>query len=499
MSGSSKKSRVIIVGAGTSGSIICSNLASIHEVTIFEKSSNKRIPLLNKIPLLIGLLYSSNNKYIRKRDFYFNSSRSVPWFESNILGGASAMNGCVHVLGIYSKWMQFLQKFNLELKDMESAFENIFSRENVRKKISLRVARRSNLDDAFQNAFEKINIEKGQTDLMNEQACGPIINTARKLFRSSVLDLNPYRKSKLLLSKKVTNLLLDEDDNVIGVVADGEEYRADQVILTAGVLGTNELLLRPAIRASDKQQINLNLQVGKGIKDHVNLRININSDKRIESLNIINGSPIKKIWMLFKHIIGIETMLIGTGATSSANLDIDGDGVVDTRINLLNFSEHGRLGSNGDYFDNLVHGFSISISSINPLSEGYIQLTESGDCQIRPNYLQDENDVKNISKAIDLCLLVLRTQPLSDYIFSVRDHDKILEDKEGFIHQNAYSGYHLIGGCHNIVNENFQVKNIKNLYICDASIFDQYVSSNIHAPIAIIADLFSSKFLNVKE
>jgi choline dehydrogenase-like flavoprotein len=302
----------------------------------------------------------------------------------------------------------------------------------------------------------------------------------------------------LILNKKVTNLLVDENKKIVGVMADGAEYRADYVILSAGVIGTNQLMLAPVLRASDREKINLGLPVGKGIKDHVNIRINISSDKRIESLNMINGSFSRKVWMLVKHLIGFDTLLIGTGATSSANLDVDGDGVVDTRINLLNFSERGRLGSNGDYFDGNIHGFSFSISSINPLSEGEIELVDGGDCRVRPNYLQNPKDIENINSAIDRCLALLRVSPLSNYVMSIQDEQKILNDREAFLRENSYSGYHLIGGCHRIINENFQVIGVGNLFICDASIFDEFLASNIHTPVVLVADMFSKQFLRLR-
>lgn len=498
MNAVTNKPTVIIVGAGTAGSLICSKIASSFDVTVFEKSSKKKTPLLNKIPLLIGLLYTEKNNYIRRKNLEFDLTRSVPLFESNVVGGSSVINGCVHVLGLYSKWHRFLKKFKFGLNDMERSYANNFSRKNERNKISLRFSRPSNLDQAFQKALQQLGVKIGQTDFMNEQTCGPVVNTARRIFRSSVSDFKPYRNANLILNKKVTNLLVNEKNKITGVIADGVDYRADHVILTAGVIGSNELMLRPAVRADDREKIDLNLPVGKGIKDHVNLRINVNSDERIESLNIINSSLNQKVWMMFKHLIGLGTLLSGTGATSSANLDVDGDGVVDTRINLLNFSERGRLGSNGAYFDGMIHGFSLSISSINPLSEGEIYLVEGGDCRVRPNYLQNQTDIENINKAIDRCLALLRVSPLSDYVMSIQGEQKILNDREGFLRENSYSGYHLIGGCHHIVNENFQVSDVGNLYICDASIFDEFLSSNIHAPVVIVADLFAKRFLSNK-
>jgi len=58
-----------------------------------------------------------------------------------------------------------------------------------------------------------------------------------------------------------------------------------------------------------------------------------------------------------------------------------------------------------------------------------------------------------------------------------------------------YSGHHLIGGLQDAVDANFEVYNTDGLYVCDASIFDRYVASNIHSSVVLIADLFAKKFV----
>jgi len=45
------------------------------------------------------------------------------------------------------------------------------------------------------------------------------------------------------------------------------------------------------------------------------------------------------------------------------------------------------------------------------------------------------------------------------------------------------------------VDSNFEVYNTDGLYVCDASIFDRYVASNIHSSVVLIADLFAKKFV----
>ena len=61
--------------------------------------------------------------------------------------------------------------------------------------------------------------------------------------------------------------------------------------------------------------------------------------------------------------------------------------------------------------------------------------------------------------------------------------------------RDRFSGHHLIGGTQDAINANFELKQTKGLYICDASIFDSYAASNIHSSVILIADIFSKKFV----
>jgi len=42
--------------------------------------------------------------------------------------------------------------------------------------------------------------------------------------------------------------------------------------------------------------------------------------------------------MFIKHLLGRRTLMVGTGATSGVHLDLDGDGEVDTRIHVVQFT-----------------------------------------------------------------------------------------------------------------------------------------------------------------
>ena len=88
---------------------------------------------------------------------------------------------------------------------------------------------------------------------------------------------------------------------------------ADYVILSGGVIGSCNLLLKEKNKnIKDANNILKNVEVGKEIQDHTNLRINILTNKKIGSFNEISSSFYLKFLLLFKHFFGISTLLRGT-------------------------------------------------------------------------------------------------------------------------------------------------------------------------------------------
>ena len=488
-----KARKIIIIGGGTSGAIIAKNLAPKYEVVVFEKSEKNNLPLLHRIPLLIGLLLSKKNDYIKQIAIKFNDSRLVPFFESQSLGGASVINGCVHVMGSHHRWTNLVSRFGLNLDDLNSSYKNLYSKDRQRGKLALSENVEKKMDKVFFSALEKNGISRGDVEWADSQSFGPVINTVGRFFRSSVMSLNPFIMSKIKSGLKVERLVVDNSLKVIGIVAGGEIFFADTIILSAGVLGTNGLMKKKALRFSDKSLIDLGLGAGKGIKDHANLRVNVESVIKINSLNEINSKIFRKITLFFGHLFGFKTLMMGTGATSAAHLDLDNDGQVDARIQLLNFSETGRMGSGGRLFSSEAPGFSISITAINPKSIGNLDV--SGDViAVEPNYLSDPLDMEHLQKCLCFVVNLLESNSFQGIVKRIDRIQEIKKNPKKYIQDNAYSGYHLIGGCGDLVDSDFQVRGHQGLFICDASILTEYVSSNIHSTILLLADMFSKKF-----
>ena len=135
-----KKKKVVIVGGGTAGLVIANRIQEFFDVIVIEKSKYRKYPLWYKIPLFIGLLLKRNeSKYITKRNFVLTDGRHIPFFESNLLGGASVINGCVHMLGNKLEWSTILKKFNANYDDLTKSYKDLYSFDlKIKNKISLK-------------------------------------------------------------------------------------------------------------------------------------------------------------------------------------------------------------------------------------------------------------------------------------------------------------------------------------------------------------------------
>lgn len=484
--GNSKK-KALIVGGGTAGIVILNDLRSHFDISILEQSQYRRIPFYYRLPLSVGLLFSGRNKYVKKFNFYYLDERPIPFFQSNCLGGASVMNGSVHVVGSIKTWGKLFARFSLNLVNLFDFYDSVFSKNNEKSKIRLKEQCPDELDEAFYKSMEVDSVCRSGSEFFDSPSCGPIWNAVKSCYRSSVLDLMQDKMGLVRLSTGVDDIEI-VDGAVKGVWVRNQFIKADIVILSAGVLGTVKLLSR----ILEKLNVDDSQKKIKGIKDHTNVRINVKTKKRIFSINQIALPFLKRIFFILGNRKAIFSIIRGSGASSAANIDLYGNGEISLRVNLLRFHESGRLGSSGRLFDNCDTGFSLSLTQINPFSEGFVD--ENGSAN--PCYLSAPEDIQFLKDALHHTISLLQTPPLNNYVDEIIDLDEILGDPESYIKKNFYSGYHLIGGAADLIDSDFKIKGVDGLYVCDASILSEYPSSNIHSSVIFLAKAFSKKLID---
>jgi choline dehydrogenase-like flavoprotein len=490
--------KVLIVGGGTAGVTIADRLAPYADVVVLERSKYRQYPLLFRIPLLGGLLFQSG-KYVRKVLLQSGVRGALPFFESNVLGGASAINGCVHAVGSLQRWQTVFAETAFGEEGVMRAYQACYSASGKKGSLSLKEASQDKLDRQFLQTLDQAGVPVGDMSFSDRPKCGAILINTGRWVRSSVVSAFFHRRRyHVEMGGDVNRLVLNQTGDCIGVYVEGRLMKADYVIVAGGVIGTTALLSKTQnyMQKSGAQMFNLS-SLGTGIKDHPNLRIKVLCRAGYKTLNEISHSLFLKAVEFSKHLVGYPSLMRTPGATSAAYLDLDEDGVVDTKIQLVHFTEKGRLGSDDpkQLFDSRP-GFSLAITLLNPKSSGKID----SQGRVDPGYFAEKEDLNLMKCGLNYALNLLQSEPLSSVVEAVIDQQEIEADAEQYVLNHFFSGYHLIGGVSvgkegKLLDQKLKMRGVEGLYVCDASVFESHVSSNTHAPVVLLADQFARSFV----
>ena len=91
-----------------------------------------------------------------------------------------------------------------------------------------------------------------------------------------------------------------------------------------------------------------------------------------------------------------------------------------------------------------------------------------------------------IVKSLETSRSWLKNSYLNDWVDVIANERELDQNPLAYAKNTFYSGHHLVGGLGEVINPDFSVGDIKNLFACDASVLSDFPASNIHAPVAII-------------
>lgn len=349
---------------------------------------------------------------------------------------------------------------------------------------------------------------------------------------------------KILFGARVDNIIIDKKNNdPTKLQATGLIYRQNgrlhtvyaskKIILSAGPIGSPIILLKSGIGPSElyeklDNQIKLvkNVSaVGQHLQDHVTTGLNLvllKEDLKLNPWNIL--SPIN---VLKYFVNGTGSMTIGgcdalgfiktNDSVSVPNLGfvvIPGGASTDGGAymrNNFNIKDSVWL----DYYKPLVGKPSASIMPVllHPKSRGQITLRRHFDNKIHvsidPKYLTVESDLDVLVTGIRVVQELLKTKPmkqlgaeLNTQPFPGCEVERFDTDSywRCYIRHLTLTVYHPVGTCRMGFDKNssvvrpdtFQVHDIDNLYICDASVMPNLPSGNTQAVVGMLAKRFLS-------
>lgn len=297
----------IVVGAGSSGSVVANRLSEISEWNILLIEAGEDPPLESDVPGLFPFILNPQTSW------EYDSIKSTGACEGSLdekcylprgksLGGSSAINFMLYTRGStkdYDNWeklgntgwdfeslLPYFKKLeNLQVEDLQNDFHNNNGYlsvehfpETIRKPVKL--LQESLVRAALESGFPlvqdiSINITRG---------IGKVLSTTKNGVRQNIAKayLSPIRdRTNLYVLKKahVTKILIDSEKKAYGVTVSKDNVNSDffakkEIILSAGAINSPQLLMLSGIGPRDHlKELRINtiqdLKVGFNLQDHV--------------------------------------------------------------------------------------------------------------------------------------------------------------------------------------------------------------------------------------
>ena len=528
---------IIIVGAGSAGSILASKLSEKEglKILILESGPKDYHPMI-KIPLGYGMtffnkninwnFYSKSQKYLNNREIY------VP--RGKVLGGSGSINAMVYTRGLKTDFKDWANCKNTEwsIDNIENAYNEIEKNIIVRDKSSAKNKITINDVSAYHHDILKYYF-KGAKELnlpflkdfnkFDLEGVGNYNITTRNGYRWSASSgfLKPSLKRKnicLITNANVTKLII-KGKKVLGVEYEHEGLLKKEmvnigVVMSSGAIKTPQILMLSGIgpgkilKKNGIQVLLNNENVGSNLQDHIGLDYLYKSS--ITTLNQSLGRMSGRIKSMIQYLLfrsGPFSLSLNQGGGFIRWKNKEDYPNLQIYFNPLTYSvfhRNKRPLLKTDKFS----GFIIGFNSCRPKSKGEISIKSNNindDPIIDPNYLSNDEDLYDLECAFDFVRNLSSTSSMKNIIKGPLKIDPMTSsNKELISHfkENASSVYHPCGTCRmgevkesSVISHRLKVHDLENLWIVDASIFPNIPSGNINAPVMMSAFIGSQIIL----
>jgi len=516
---------LVVVGAGSSGSIIASKVANETglKVLILEAGGSDFRPDI-KTPIGYGLTFYNKNVNWRYQTKEQNNldNRSVYCPRGKVVGGSASINAMVYVRGQqgdYNHW-ETCSSAEFGWNSVQSTFDLLEGRGDNTKGSHICV---SNVEDQHEEVLEHFfsaarDLGIRYTEDMNGNAnegVGHYPITTKNGFRWTSADafLKPAIKEKnvkIIKNAHVSKLIFD-DNRVTGLefIKNGLKKSITArfgVVLTAGAINTPQLLMLSGVGPS-KHLLDKGITpiadikgIGQNLQDH--LGIDYLFEANAKSLNRTLSS-----WSgRFRSLVNYIAFKKGPFALSVNQ----GGGFVNWKsrnewpnlqiyFNPLTYSIK-RPGKRMLLRPDKLDGFAIGFQPCRPKSRGEVYLNSSNPMDspiIDPKFLSSEKDIYDVEAGINFVEEVTKSENLKSIIVKAKSIDlekATIEQKKEDFKKRAVSVYHPCGTCRlgndverDPVSIDFRLRGFQNIWIADASLFPSIPSGNINSAVMMLA------------
>ncbi|MBX3098976.1 MAG: GMC family oxidoreductase N-terminal domain-containing protein [Salinibacterium sp.] len=479
-----EKYDVIVVGAGSAGSVVTGRVVEAgHSTLLLEAGGSDSNPMIHELSGMGSLWHGPEDwdYYTVPQAHAANRRLHLP--RGKVLGGSHALNAMIWVRGAADDYDGWAAAGNPGWGwfDVQPIFEQIESVVDVVTDYPLAPIQQSILDAGIEIGLEhNPNYNGDQLDGISQQHITVRDGTRFNSYMAYVRPLVGESRLTVTTGAWVHRLLVD-GAKVIGVEyeKEGELHtaHAGEVVLSAGALDTPRILLRSGVGPADELRA-LGIEpvldlpgVGKNLHDHLLAPVIFATDKREVA------PPARGVSATQTHLFWRSDPSLPVPDTQPINFSVP-------------MYQPGMVGPAG--------GFSLMAGIVSPKSRGSVTL---GGPDPRDSILIDlaalehPDDVASLVASVSQCRELGAASALADG-WGARElyPEPGTTDLEDYVRRTVVTYHHQVGTAKMgtdalaVVDPTLRVHGLAGLSVVDASIMPTITTGNTNAPAILIGE-----------